>query len=102
MAEAINETVVVNNASLKIKERAFLATQRMLNNIQGLPEFGKYNFRMKIRMEGQNDVIKQWEGELLALGQVAARLGDKEALRYVQGQCTDRSAADELAALKVE
>ena len=102
MAEANNKTVIVNNDSLKLKERAFLATKRMLNNIVGLPEFGKWDGKLKIRRTGQNDVIKQWEGELLTLGKVASRLGDQEALDYIQGQCSARSSADELADLKVE
>ena len=100
MAEA--KEVVVNNSTLKLKERAFLATKRMLNDIVGLPEYGKYDFKMKMRFIGQNDVVKQWESELLTLGKVAARLGDREALNYIQGQGAAPSAAEELASLKVE
>ena len=46
--------------------------------------------------------MKQWESELLTLGKVAARLGDKEALNYIQGQGAAPSAAEELANLTVE
>ena len=98
MAEA-NKTV--KSPSHKLKERAFLATKRFLNNCQGADEFGRWDKRMKTRIMGVNDYEKQWDAELLVLAKVAIKFKDKPALEYIQGQSDGVDAKAELAALTI-
>ena len=103
MAEANNnKTVVVNNDSLQLRERAFLATKRFLNNCQGADEFGRWDKRMKTRVMGINDYERIWDAELLVLAKVAIKMNDKDALQYIQGQSDGVDAKAELAALTID
>ena len=99
MAEASND---VKNPSHKLKERAFLATKRFLNNCEGADEFGRYDKRMKTRIMGINDYEMAWNAELLVLAKVAIKMNDKVALKYIQGQSDGVDAKAELAALTID